>query len=47
MSPQKKPRRVVNAVKEKLDLRFASLGHSPQSALSFHLAMPHSKAGTD
>lgn len=47
MSPQKKPIRVVNAIMEKLDLRFAGPGHSPQSALSFHLATSHSKAGID
>lgn len=35
----------IQAVKEKLDLRFcAGLGHSPQPALSFHLAMPLLKA---
>lgn len=43
----KRNRGVVKAVKEKLDLRFAGLGHSPQPALSFHLAMPHSKASID
>ena len=31
----------------KVRFEFAGLGHSPQSALSFHLATPHSKASID